>query len=205
MTYGGRRGGGGCGCFVFWLLVVVALVAGAGFLAAPLALNHKSTLPFETTLARLVKNRAVPDDVRDRTNPQAGDAAAVTEGRRLYSVSCVACHGSNGQGNGPIGRNLYPPPASLVSDDVRGLTDGEIYWFVRNGISFAGMPSYGITTTTAVATYDETQLWQLVAQVRALQSAAGTGAGSAAPAGVASPVASPSASPAPARSATPSP
>lgn len=204
MTYGGRRGGGGCGCFFFGLVVAALLAPAVGLLAAPLALNHKSVFPGEQWLAGLAKTRSVPDDMRGRTNPVAGDAAAAAEGRRLYSISCVACHGSNGQGNGPIGRNLFPPPASLVSDEARGLTDGETFWFIRNGISFTGMPSYGITTTTAVATYDETQIWQLVAQVRALQNAP-TPAPGAAPATAPTPAASPAASPAPTGSATPTP
>lgn len=40
-------------------------------------------------------------------------------GRADYETLCAACHGSSGRGDGPVGRDLSPPPADLTQLSAR--------------------------------------------------------------------------------------
>ena len=48
------------------------------------------------------------------TDPAADSAAAITQGRALYEVHCLGCHGSEGRGDGPLAANLPVQPANFV-------------------------------------------------------------------------------------------
>lgn len=56
-----------------------------------------------------------------------GDAAA---GQALYTQHCAACHGADGDGDGPGGRALNPPPTDFTAE---ALPAGRAYTAVRDG------------------------------------------------------------------------
>ncbi|WP_186647467.1 c-type cytochrome [Fluviispira vulneris] len=55
---------------------------------------------------------------------------ALTQGEKLYVDNCKMCHGSNGDGNGPVGKNLAPKPKHLkaysAKQIIKILTDGNV-------------------------------------------------------------------------------
>jgi mono/diheme cytochrome c family protein len=56
-------------------------------------------------------------------NPMDSTAAIVEEGKTLYNVYCVSCHGENGQGDGPVGKVFLGVPAYNVGR-VKDLPEG---------------------------------------------------------------------------------
>ena len=46
-------------------------------------------------------------------NTQRSDADELSDGRQLYVEHCAACHGLNGDGHGPLERELAKPAADL--------------------------------------------------------------------------------------------
>jgi mono/diheme cytochrome c family protein len=52
----------------------------------------------------------------------AGDLAA---GKMTYTMFCSSCHGESGQGDGPVGAVLNPPPRDLSKGDFKLDTDGD--------------------------------------------------------------------------------
>src|SRR6188472_4197801 len=86
-------------------VLLVALVAGLmkarGFRASSPA------GPFESSVARLVRDFAIPRAEKGRTNPFAGDEQARGQGRNEFLARCATCHGSDGRGATPIGANVY--------------------------------------------------------------------------------------------------
>lgn len=77
----------------------------------------------------------IPEPYRRMTNPLPLRAATFERGQAIYAANCQSCHGANGAGNGPAGRNLSPPPGNLVwlSDIERRLWDSYMYWTIAEG------------------------------------------------------------------------
>lgn len=96
--------------------------------------------------------KKVPEGDRERVNPYAGKPEAIAAGGNLYREHCAQCHGREAEGRGRR-------PA-LKSDRVKGATDGEIAWLIKNGEAFKGMPSWG--------GLPEQERWQIVAYLRSM-------------------------------------
>ena len=93
-------------------------------------------------------------------NPVPLTEASIDRGEELFLRFCAPCHGPNGAGvTGYILPAGYPP-FPLVSDRVRGFTDGYIYGMIRVGRGL--MPAYG----HRVSHFDR---WNIVNYLRVLQ------------------------------------
>lgn len=115
-----------------------------------------------------------PDREREVPNPSSATPESLARGRALYEKHCLACHGGNGDGKGPVARRLGFTAADLTASGmVSSQTDGEIFWKIATGRD--PMPSFrkdkGLT---------DAQIWDLVNQVRTL-AAPGTESGAPAP------------------------
>lgn len=73
-------------------------------------------------------------------NPVHASAASLQRGEREFQRLCVPCHGKSMAGDGAVARSFMPPP-DLLSEAIRGRSDGYIYSYVRYG--GAVMPRYG--------------------------------------------------------------
>jgi predicted CXXCH cytochrome family protein len=127
--------------------------------------------PTETAIATWLLHHSVPERARRMTNPQAFDPADVAAGRDTFRQKCEICHAYDGGGDTPTGRGEYPPAPPLRSI-VRSITDGEIFYHIRNGIRNTGMPAWDMP---------DQQIWQLVAFIRSLPATASLSPGAADP------------------------
>ena len=98
--------------------------------------------------------KRVPAKAKARINPMADSPDASRAGRKLFVRECGGCHGPNGEGIGKA-------PA-LVSAPLSGLSDGTLFWVLRNGSLWRGMPSF--------AHLPEPERWQIVTYVQSLRS-----------------------------------
>ena len=74
-------------------------------------------------------------------NPHPVAEHSLAQGKRLYDIYCLPCHGIDGTTNGtPIANKMDPRPADLTSEAVTSLTEGEIFQRVVEG--FGIMPAY---------------------------------------------------------------
>lgn len=96
-------------------------------------------------------------------NPILPDAQSVAQGQALYEQYCVACHGETGRGDGPGAANLSPPPADFGSGHTDTHPDGDLYYWIQNGIEETAMPAFGDQLTSE-------QTWHLVNYVRRLSA-----------------------------------
>lgn len=99
-----------------------------------------------------------------KVNPIAADAKSLEQGKALFTMACVPCHGPSGRGDGPSANGLERNGAKIhpgnLSDPKLWLqSDGEIFWKITEGNS--PMPVFGETFT-------EEQRWQIVNYVRTL-------------------------------------
>jgi mono/diheme cytochrome c family protein len=117
----------------------------------------------ETLLATRAKHFLVRRSSRQGTPPAPTNLqASIEEGDKLFGTDCAACHGLDGKKLTDTGRWMYPRAADLTSPEVQQYSDRELFWIVKNGIRFSGMPASGNVET------DE-HIWNLVHYVRALR------------------------------------
>ena len=93
-----------------------------------------------------------PASAKGQKNPFAGQQAAVDAGKPLYTRNCLACHGKTLQGTGNV--------PSLVDGKLKGVTAGEVFWFITKGDKDNGMPSW--------AFLPEQARWQIVTYVESM-------------------------------------
>jgi len=82
--------------------------------------------------------------------------------RAHWADHCAICHANDGSGDTPIGKNLYPRAPDMRGPDTQGLTDGELYAVIENGIRLTGMPAWG------TGGEQDHETWQLVTLIRHL-------------------------------------
>lgn len=122
-----------------------------------------SPSPLEATVAREVRNLAIPSEERRQKNPVAGDDDALIQGREHYLRECAICHGVDGSGKTQVGVNLYPRVPDLRANATQNLTDGELHYIIENGVQLTGMPAWGNMHRSS-----GDQSWELVLYLRSL-------------------------------------
>lgn len=150
------------------LIVVILVVAGAAatvvWYTRATGLSARSDPhPAETLVARTVRRFAVPAAVRDQRNPIPVSAEVVAAGRVHFADHCASCHANDGGGNTEMGRNMFPKAPDMRQPATQSLTDGELFWFIENGIRFTGMPGWSTGTEEG-----KTASWHLVHFIRHL-------------------------------------
>ena len=124
------------------IAIVVAIGALYEWLVPGLSSARPEPGPVETEIATWLLHRSVPAEAKARTNPLANDPAEIAAGHDLFSQKCESCHGYDGGGKTEIGSGQYPRPPALQSMDVSSMSDGEIFYHIRNGIRNTGMPAW---------------------------------------------------------------
>jgi predicted CXXCH cytochrome family protein len=154
------------------VVAVVVIVVGAGvayrWLVPGLSSARTEPGPVETSVAAWLLHRSVPAEAKARSNPLGNDPAEVAAGSELFKQKCEICHAYDGGGKTEIGSGEYPRPPALRSMDVASMSDGEIFYHIRNGIRNTGMPAWQMP---------DRQIWLLVAFIRHLPAVAPLEAG----------------------------
>jgi glucose/arabinose dehydrogenase len=95
-----------------------------------------------------------PAAAKAMKNPYDGQQSALDAGKTLYTRNCLACHGKTLQGTGNV--------PSLIDGKLKGITQGEVFWFITKGDKDSGMPSWSFLP--------EEKRWQVVTYVSAVAS-----------------------------------
>jgi len=141
---------------------IVALVL-VLVVALPLALTHRQDLPLERVYGDATVSVVSRVLGGDAANPLANDSRALATGRIEYTGSCAVCHGARGDGRGVFGPTTYPDATDFTTEAAKGKTDAQLFWIVKNGLGFTGMPAFG-------GQYKDADIWAMVAYLRHLQS-----------------------------------
>ena len=117
----------------------------------------------EEAVARRLRQLATPPGARSRSNPVLGTAEVLAAARAHFADHCAVCHANDGSGDTPVGRGLYPRAPDMRKRETQDLSDGELFYVIRNGIRFTGMPAWG-----PAAEEDDRDSWPLVHLLRHL-------------------------------------
>lgn len=99
------------------------------------------------------------DDVEDLVSPTPLDAAAAARGAKVFAVHCVACHGAEARGDGPVS-DKFPQAPNLRHYSICKRTDGFLYGTLTAGGRAMPAMREGLTSR---------ERWDLVAHIRVLQ------------------------------------
>ena len=156
------RSGFPVGVLLLGLVLGGLLVGGILACVAISSLQRRADLPMEQLFAGMAKDFAIPSAASSFTPPgPLDDRRLLGRGREAFNGSCAVCHGADGSGQGRFGAAMYPPATDLRSPGVQKRSDGQLFWVVKNGLSFLGMPAFG-------EQYNDEAIWAVVAYVRAL-------------------------------------
>jgi mono/diheme cytochrome c family protein len=133
-----------------WNLILLLLMLAAGLaIAAGVSMLHNglsaraTPTAMESMLARNARHLAISSGARNEHNPIAPSDQILREARAHFADHCATCHGNEGNGETMYGKGLYPKPPDLRLPETQGLSDGELFWIIENGIRFTGMPAFG--------------------------------------------------------------
>jgi mono/diheme cytochrome c family protein len=145
-----------------FLLVALLIVLITVFLARFSLTAVEEPGRLETSLADWSKHFLIRRASRKGISaPPKGKKASIAEGDMLYGIDCSMCHGRDGHGRTDVGRWMYPRAADLTSPEVQTYSDRDLFWILKNGIRFSGMPAFGKVET------DE-HIWNLVDYLRTI-------------------------------------
>ncbi|HEV2546300.1 MAG TPA: cytochrome c [Stellaceae bacterium] len=90
----------------------------------------------------------------------------------MYAEHCAPCHGVSGRGDGPLAAGTPVRPADLTAAHIFEHSDGDLFWWISNGVSAGGMPGFA-------PQLDERERWDVINFIHARASARQAALGSA--------------------------
>ena len=117
----------------------------------------------EKRAALFMRGWLTPATYKGLKNPVSDTDENFIAAREHFADHCATCHANDGSGNTEIGRSLYPKAPDMRLPRTQNLSDGEIFYFIENGIRLTGMPGWSTGTPEG-----ERSSWQLVHFIRRL-------------------------------------
>jgi mono/diheme cytochrome c family protein len=102
---------------------------------------------------------SAPAAEAQKKNPIAANESSLAAGQKIYSKTCLMCHGKSGDADGPAVIELNIHPAKLSDPKLATESDGSLFWKITTGKK--PMPAFG-------KRFSETDRWNLVNYVRTL-------------------------------------
>lgn len=118
---------------------------------------------WEPVLERPVTEAALTEFGDTLTNPLSDNETVLARGQEVYLTYCSVCHGSQGEGNGPVvdpAAGKFPMGPDLRIAGTVNRSDGYIYAVIKGGRGL--MPAY-----QRIPPQDR---WAVVSYVRQLQA-----------------------------------
>ena len=143
-------------------IIVLVLVGVPLFMAIRHGVSAQAEpTAMETMIASTARHFAVPLSARGARNPVPLTAATVGEGRDHFADHCANCHANDGSGRTEIGTSLYPKAPDMRSAHTQNLSDGELFYIIKNGVRLTGMPAWS-------GDHSDDDNWKLVHFIRHL-------------------------------------
>lgn len=143
-------------------LVVTAVLAltfmYSGLYNVSAASSHKGVV---AAARSTISDRSIDTHARTTMAPPPIDSLAMLEGAEHFHAMCAVCHGAPGVARGEIAEGLNPEATELSKHAAGEFSEAQLFWIIKNGIKFTGMPSFEKSHT------DE-QMWAIAKFTKSL-------------------------------------
>ena len=140
-----------------FVTILVLVIGGLGFaLLGFLPTRANSTPPHaEVHIAMSALDNSVDRHAAHVNNPVPPTDENLIDGLKIYTMNCALCHGGIDRQPSTLEHSFYPPAPKLI---LYPLDDPEwhVYYVVRNGVRYTGMPAWDKTLSDA-------DLWKVTA------------------------------------------
>ena len=145
------------------LAIIVAIAAAVFFFGGFWSVAESQDDPAIVSWALAsVRSASVARHATEVPPANLDEPATVQAGARAYAtIGCVNCHGGPGVKWAKFSEGLKPVPADLVKM-AKARTPSELFWVIKNGVKFTGMPSFGLAGAS------DQDIWSIVAFVHKL-------------------------------------
>ncbi|MFN7101652.1 MAG: c-type cytochrome [Pseudorhizobium sp.] len=136
------------------------LIGWTGFVSIAASSGHYSVVHWFLgwTMENAVETQSMlvskPEDLN------LSDPSLIRRAAGHYATGCAGCHAAPGVAQSPVVEEMVPSPPRL-EEKVSEWSDEELFWIVKNGIKFSGMPAWP-------AQERDDEVWAQVAFLRAL-------------------------------------
>jgi len=145
--------------FILGIIVtlVVLVVGAAAFLFLGLMPTNADATPpsLEHRIATSALDAAMDRHAPHVTSPVPPTDENVIDGMKIYTMNCALCHGTLDLKPSPLEKSFYPPPPQIILDPLDD-PEWHIFYAVRTGVRYTGMPSWNKTLS-------EQDMWKITA------------------------------------------
>jgi mono/diheme cytochrome c family protein len=132
--------------FILGIMVTLLAIVLGGLAIATFGLMPTNADAVPPRLERRLAMSAL-DASMDRhaprvTNPLSPTDENLIDGMKVYTMNCAVCHGTLDAKPSPLEKSFYPPAPQLILDPLDD-PEWHIYYAVRTGIRYTGMPAWG--------------------------------------------------------------
>jgi mono/diheme cytochrome c family protein len=138
-------------------IVLTVLLLAYAFLRSEGLSARKKPSNFEYAIANFAMGLSIPSEAKGLRNPLTPDSQVVADARKHFKEHCAVCHAEDGTGKTPLAAGLSPEVPDLHADHIQNLRDGELFYIIKNGVRFTGMPGWDL---------EDNHNWGLVALIR---------------------------------------
>ncbi|HET8646188.1 MAG TPA: c-type cytochrome, partial [Vicinamibacteria bacterium] len=145
------------------VLLLGTVAAGSAYLLRRGYSAREPPSALEAAVARRLRGLATPARAQRLANPVPATPEVMGEALAHFADHCAVCHANDGSGETAIGQGLYPRSPDMRAADTQRLSDGELFYIIRNGVRFTGMPGWG-----SGPEHEDRDSWGLVHFIRHL-------------------------------------
>jgi mono/diheme cytochrome c family protein len=124
--------------------LVILVLGGLGFAMLGFFPTNANVEPpqWERHLAVHALNASVVRHAAHVANPLTPSDQNLEDGMMLYNtMGCALCHGGLDRKPSTLANSFYPPAPDLISDPP-GDPEWHIFYTIRNGVRYTGMPAW---------------------------------------------------------------
>jgi mono/diheme cytochrome c family protein len=150
-----------------WLafLLILAVSGALLFLQGRGVSARPNPSSLESRAALFLRGWLTPPTYKGLRNPVTATPANFAEARQHFADHCASCHANDGSGGTELGRSFYPKTPDMRLPRTQQLSDGELFYFIENGVRLTAMPAWSTGTPEG-----EKASWELVHFIRRLSS-----------------------------------